>query len=80
MVHSGVVHNNVSSDMQITFLITDKMKPFGKLVVYYFDTDVWNADALIFDVHEDSDKFKNKVPTFCSCQFALHVYTNLISP
>ncbi|XP_045170199.2 CD109 antigen-like [Mercenaria mercenaria] len=61
MVHSGYLYDNVSSTVQLSFSVTDKMKPFGKIVVYYFHTDVWNADALYFDVKEDSNKFKNKV-------------------
>lgn len=51
----------MSNTMQISFLVTEKMKPYGKISVYYFDTDIWNADALYFDVREDSNKFKNKV-------------------
>lgn len=61
MVHSGSLFNNMSNTMQISFLVTEKMKPYGKISVYYFDTDIWNADALYFDVREDSNKFKNKV-------------------
>ncbi|XP_053374577.1 CD109 antigen-like isoform X2 [Mercenaria mercenaria] len=61
MVHSGHLYDNVSSTMQLSFSVTDKMKPYGKIVVYYFHTDVWNADALYFDVREDANKFRNKV-------------------
>jgi hypothetical protein len=61
MLQTGYLHDNVSNTMQLSFHVTDKMKPYGKLVVYYFDTDLWNADALYFDVKEDANKFKNKV-------------------
>ncbi|XP_053374571.1 CD109 antigen-like isoform X1 [Mercenaria mercenaria] len=61
MVHSGKLYDNVSSTVQLSFPVTDKMKPYGMVVVYYFDTDVWNADALYFDVRDDANKFRNKV-------------------
>ena len=64
MVHYGYISDNTSSTLHITFSVTDKMKPYGKLVLYYFDTDVWNADALYFDVKEGANKFKNKVIYF----------------
>lgn len=61
MVHSGMLYDNVSNTVTLVFMVTHQMKPYGKLVVYYFDDDVWNADALYFDVKEDSQKFKNKI-------------------
>jgi hypothetical protein len=61
MVHNGYLFDNGSSTLHITFSVTDKMKPYGKLIAYYFNTDYWNADAIYFDVKEDANKFKNKV-------------------
>ncbi|XP_060578353.1 CD109 antigen-like isoform X2 [Ruditapes philippinarum] len=61
MVHNGYLFDNGSSTLHITFSVSDIMKPYGKLIAYYFDTDFWNADAIYFDVKEDANKFKNKV-------------------
>lgn len=61
IVMTGQVQDTTSDIVQIAFNVTSQMTPYGKLVVYFFQTDSWNADAVFFDVHEDSNKFKNKV-------------------
>ncbi|KAL4237648.1 hypothetical protein ACF0H5_002362 [Mactra antiquata] len=61
VVQSGAIQDSTSDIAHISFTVTTDMKPYAKLVVYFFDTSMWNADALFFDVHEDSNKFKNKI-------------------
>ncbi|KAL4237870.1 hypothetical protein ACF0H5_002580 [Mactra antiquata] len=61
VVQAGTIHDSTSDIVQISFSVTSNMKPYAKLVVYFFETSMWNADAIFFDVHEDSNKFKNKI-------------------
>lgn len=56
-----MLHPNGSTSEHITFNVTEQMKPYSELIVYYFTTDVWNAEAIYFDVATSSDVFKNKV-------------------
>ncbi|XP_060607320.1 CD109 antigen-like isoform X2 [Ruditapes philippinarum] len=61
IVHSGVVYDDGSSSVPLSFVATEKMKPHGKLIVYYFTNDEWNADATYFQVQDSSKKFRNKI-------------------
>ncbi|KAL4237869.1 hypothetical protein ACF0H5_002579 [Mactra antiquata] len=61
VVQSGAIQDSTSDIVHISFTVTSDMKPYAKLVVYFFETSMWNADAMFFDVHEDSNKFKNKI-------------------
>ncbi|XP_060601286.1 uncharacterized protein LOC132754646, partial [Ruditapes philippinarum] len=61
IVHSGVVYDDGSSSVPLSFVATEKMKPYGKLIVYYFTNDEWNADATYFQVQDSSKKFRNKI-------------------
>lgn len=63
LIFSGMLQPNGSTSEHIRFEVTDKMKPYSKLVVYYFTTDGWNAESIYFDAETSADTFRNKVGT-----------------
>lgn len=65
IVHTGIVNDSSSGLIDLSIHVTDKMKPYGKLVAYYFKDDFWNADALNFEVTDGSKKFRNQVKYNC---------------
>ena len=58
---TGMLHPHGSTNENITFQVTDDMKPYSKLIVYYFTTDGWNADSMYFNADNSADVFRNKV-------------------
>ena len=52
---------SVSTSGHIYILVHDDMKPYSKLVVYYFTVSGWNADSIHFVATTTSDTFRNQV-------------------
>ena len=61
MVQSGSLLVGGSTTAYVTVNVTQDMKPYGQLVVYYFSDLQWNADSLYFDVSDGSNSFRNQV-------------------
>lgn len=61
LILTGMLHPNGTKSEHITFAVTDQMKPYSKLLVYYFTTNGWNADSIYFDAESSADIFHNKV-------------------
>ncbi|WAQ93996.1 CD109-like protein, partial [Mya arenaria] len=53
--------DSVSKTEHIHFQVRDDMKPYSKLIVYYFTTDSWNADSIHFVAKTSADVFQNKI-------------------
>ncbi|XP_052246732.1 CD109 antigen-like [Dreissena polymorpha] len=61
VVQSGILNCSGSRTENIVFKVTDEMKPYSKLIVYYFTTSGWNADSIYFVATTSADVFTNKV-------------------
>ncbi|WAQ93985.1 CD109-like protein, partial [Mya arenaria] len=53
--------DSISKTEHIHFQVRDDMKPYSKLIVYYFTTDSWNADSIHFVAKTSADVFQNKI-------------------
>ena len=72
---TGMLHPQGSMYENITFQVTDDMKPYSKLIVYYFTADGWNADSIYFNAESSADVFRNKVLPLLPIGWLFHSLT-----
>ncbi|KAH3716732.1 hypothetical protein DPMN_059461 [Dreissena polymorpha] len=62
VTHSGMIrYSGAVKEGHIIFQVTDNMKPYSKLIVYYFTTDGWNADSIHFTTSHTANVFRNSI-------------------